>query len=295
MSDLKKILLDYGIGAEYQERFDFSSSSTIGVGGKTLGIVYPSTLKEVVKLIDLFEEQGIEYLVLGNMSNVLPPDSFLKKVVVSTLKLKNTEFSKGVFSEAGARSGPFLDECEKYGYTGAEFLAGIPCTIGGAVYMNAGANGKYISDIIKRVLVYEGKQLRLLPRSACAFGYKKSRFMQKDSVILGVEFDLQRCDPTLVKENRLSVLKFRRDLPKGKSAGCIFKNPLGDSAGRLIEGAGLKGFRVGGAVVSEKHANFIINEGNATSEEIISLISIIKNAVYKKYKILLEEEVRILE
>ena len=92
MSDLKKILLDYGIGAEYQERFDFSSSSTIGVGGKTLGIVYPSTLKEVVKLIDLFEEQGIEYLVLGNMSNVLPPDSFLKKVVVSTLKLKNKEF-----------------------------------------------------------------------------------------------------------------------------------------------------------------------------------------------------------
>ena len=161
--------------------------------------------------------------------------------------------------------------------------------------MNAGANGGYISDIIKRVLVYEGKQLRLLPRSACGFSYKNSRFMQKDSVILGVEFDLRQCDSALVKENRLAVLKLRKDLPKGKSVGCIFKNPLGDSAGRLIEGAGLKGLRVGDAVVSTVHANFIINEGNAKSQDVVALIAMIKNAVCEKYNVLLEEEVRILE
>ena len=295
MCDLKKLLLDYDIKSKYQEDFQLSSTATIGVGGKTLGIIYPSTLKEVVKLIDVLEEEEIAYLVLGNMSNVLPPDAFLRKLIVSTLKLSAVEFSKGVFAEAGVRSTTFLNECEKYGYTGAEFLTGIPCTIGGAVYMNAGANGNYISDIIKRVLVYEGKQLRLLPRSTCGFGYKKSLFMQKDSVILGVEFDLQQCDSSLVKEKRATALKMRRNLPKGKSAGCIFKNPLGDSAGRLIEGAGLKGCQVGGARVSTAHANFIINEGNATSEDILSLISIIKDAVYAKYNILLEEEVRILE
>ncbi len=293
MKDLIELLTNERINVQYERDFNLSKKSTIGIGGKAKIAFFPSTLKEFITLADFLFDEDIHFLILGNASNVLLPDKEMDKPIIFTTKLNSMEFSSGVFVEAGVTSGAFLKECEKHGKTGAEFLAGIPCTIGGAVYMNAGAGGKYISDIVKRVLIYKRKKLLLVPKNACGYSYKKSVFMDTDEVILGVELELEDAMSSEVNENRKRVLKNREWLPKGKSLGCIFKNPLGDFAGRLIEGAGLKGLRVGGAVVSDTHANFIINDLGATSKDVKELIALVKNAVFAQYKIKLEEEIRI--
>ena len=294
MKDLIELLSQNGLVVDYERDFDLAKASTIGVGGKAAIVFKPKTLKELMRLSDVLDEASIPFLVLGKMSNVLPPDGYFEKPIILTKDLCAIEFSKGVFAEAGVSVGAFLRECAKHGKTGAEFLAGIPCTIGGAAYMNAGAGGKYLSDIVKRVLVYKQKKLCLVSKKSCEYGYKKSVFMQDDCIILGVEFELDEGSEAEILQNKRCVLKGRDWLPKGKSAGCIFKNPIGQSAGKLIEGAGLKGLRVGGAVVSEIHANFIINEGGATADDVKKLILLIKNAVFAQYKITLEEEIRII-
>ena len=294
MKDLEKLLFDAQLNVECERDFDMAKAATIRVGGKAAFAFFPKSIKELIRLSDVFDDADIPFLILGKMSNVLPPDGYFEKPLVFTTKLIAMEFSKTVFAEAGVTTGAFLKACAKHGKTGAEFLAGIPCTIGGAAYMNAGASGKYISDIVKRVLVYLEKKLRLLPKNKCGYSYKKSKFMEDEGLILGVEFLLDEGTEKDILENKRYVLKNREWLPKGYSMGCVFKNPLGDCAGRLIDGAGLKGLRIGGAVVSDIHANFIINEGGATAEEIKQLISIVKNAVYAQYKIELEEEIQIL-
>ena len=271
-----------------------AKASTIRVGGRAAFAFFPKSIKEFIRLLDLLDDADIPFCVLGKMSNVLPPDGYLQKALVFTTKLTSMEFSKTVFAEAGVSVGAFLKECAAHGKIGAEFLAGIPCTIGGAAYMNAGASGKYISDIVKRVLVYRQKKLRVLTKKDCGYAYKKSRFMDDEGIILGVEFLLENGTQEDALGYQRYVLKSREWLPKGYSMGCVFKNPLGDSAGRLIDGAGLKGLRIGKAEVSTIHANFILNVGGATAEEIKQLISIVKNAVYAQYKIRLEEEIRIL-
>lgn len=293
MKDLIAQLMNEGINVEYEQDFDISKKSTIGIGGRAKTVFYPKKLKEFMMLADFFFDEDIPFLTLGNASNVLLPDGDFEKPIVFTTKLTSVEFSDGVFAEAGITSGAFLKECEKHGKTGAEFLAGIPCTLGGALYMNAGAGGKYISDIVKRVLVYKRKKLFIVPKASCGYAYKRSEFMNTDTVILGVELDLCDATPEEVIENKKNVLKQREWLPKGKSLGCIFKNPLGDFAGRLIENSGLKGLRVGGAVVSNEHANFIINDSDATAKDVIELIALVKATVFAQYKIELEEEIRI--
>jgi len=295
LKNLIELSLKKGITAKCVPDFNCSKRSTIGTGGKAPYAFYPQSIKELIKLIDFFEEENVPFVAFGRMSNVLPPDGVFDKAVIMTTKLTGIEFTKNVFCEAGTTVGAFLRACGEHSKTGAEFLAGIPCTIGGALYMNAGVKGNYISDIVKKVLVYRQGKLSILPKKACGYGYKKSIFMEDGSIILGAELALEDGEKGQIEETIKDVLRSRTCLPRGKSMGCIFKNPLGDSAGRLIEGAGLKGLRIGGASVSTVHANFIINDGNATSEEIKKLILIIKNAVYAQYKIGLEEEIRIIE
>ncbi|MBR2341224.1 MAG: UDP-N-acetylmuramate dehydrogenase [Clostridia bacterium] len=294
MKELLERLLSNGITCEYEENFDFAKHSTVGVGGKAKIAFYPKTLKETTRLCDFFVDNRMDFLVLGNISNTLPPDETLEIPIILTKKLKSMEFSSGVFVEAGVTSSALLDACQLNGKSGAEFLAGIPCTIGGAVYMNAGANGKYMSDIVKKVLIYKQKRLCLLNNHSCCYSYKKSVFMENDGVILGVELELKNSDEKSVCAVRKNVLQNRFALPKGKSMGCVFKNPLGDSAGRLIEAAGLKGLREGGAVVSRSHANFMLNEGGATQNDFLKLIRRVKNEVFKRFGVSLEEEIRVI-
>lgn len=295
MKEFLERLTKNGVSCEYELNFDFSKRSTVGVGGIAKIAFYPQTLKEMTRLCDFFTDNGIDFLVLGNISNTLPPDGVFEKPIILTKKLNSIEFSGGVFVEAGVTSSAFLDACQRHGRSGAEFLAGIPCTIGGAVYMNAGANGKYMSDIVKKVLIYKQKRLCLVNKRACRYSYKKSVFMENDGVILGVELELEDSDTESVRAIRKNILQNRLSLPKGKSMGCVFKNPLGESAGRLIDEAGLKGLREGGAVVSKQHANFMINEGGATQSDFLMLIQRVKDEVFKRFGVNLEEEICVVK
>lgn len=182
-----------------------------------------------------------------------------------------------------------MDACERHGKSGAEFLAGIPCSVGGAVFMNAGAHGKHISDILESALVYKEGRIRVTSAAECEYSYKHSVFMRDGSVILGASFVLRtQTGKRWQKAGRIS--RKTQKASAGRSMGCTFKNPPAETAGKLIEGAGLKGLRVGGAVISTEHANFIINEGGATSADVRALINLIKNAVFARYGVELEEE-----
>lgn len=283
-------------GAFTQETpFSFSKHSSIGCGGLAQIVFYPKNVIELTALLDRLKKDGIAYYVLGNLTNVLPPDRDSERVIIRTKNLGGILFSREVFVYAGVTSGAFLQACRRNGKSGGEFLCGVPCSLGGALYMNAGADGRYIDEIVESVLVYRDGKTQVVPLAECGYAYKKSAFMENGDVILGASLRLQNATDAEIEERKRHYTERRAHLPTGKSMGCVFKNPENRSAGELIEKSGLKGMRVGGAVVSEKHANFIINEGNATSADIKGLIALIKNAVFAQYGILLQEEIRYLE
>ena len=159
--------------------------------------------------------------------------------------------------------------------------------------MNAGAADRYINEIVRSVLVYQAGEVKELPVVDCRYAYKSSVFMTSGGVILGVRFRLGLASAAEIEEKIAFFRDKRAHLPKGKSAGCVFKNPEGAFAGKLIEEAGLKGRRIGGAYVSETHANFILSEGES-SQDVKDLIATIKDAVYRRFKIELQEEIRYL-
>ena len=273
--------------------FDFAKHSTIGCGGIAMQAFYPRNEAEVGYLLTAFKGA---WVAVGNLSNVLPSDNGTKKTVICTKKLTDIyAIDEGLFVSAGVTSGALLRYMKATGYSGAEFLAGIPCTLGGILYMNGGAGGKYIEEIVQSVRIFRDGRAMDLSVEECAYSYKNSLFMRTDDFILGAVLRLEKTDSATVEKRIRFWQDKRAHLPKGKSMGCIFKNPQGISAGELIEKTGLKGLRIGGAKVSEIHANFIINDKNATAEEIRMLIAVIKNAVYAQYKIALEEEIRYLD
>ncbi|MBQ8657857.1 MAG: UDP-N-acetylmuramate dehydrogenase [Clostridia bacterium] len=279
----------------YAENFDLARRSTIGAGGTAKLAFFPDSVESLIRLVDGLKNCGVKFAVLGNLSNVLPADGSSEVVYILTQNVKGVETGNKFFAYAGTSSTAFLRVCEEAGKSGGEFLAGIPCTIGGAAFMNAGVSGSYLSEIVESVLYYLDGEVRSLPVAECGYSYKNSRFMRENGVILGVTFRLVDSDKENILKARGYYLEKRKHLPKGKSMGCVFKNPENLIAGQLIENAGLKKMRVGGAVVSSEHANFIINENRASSKEIKSLIALIKNAVYTQYKVRLEEEIRYLD
>ena len=273
---------------------DFASCSTVGCGEVTENAVFPRSFTEMIDVVDWCEAHGRRYTVLGNLSNVLPPEGKSDTLFVSTKQLIGATFGATPLVYAGMSAAAFLRECERHGKSGAEFLTGVPCTMGGAAYMNAGAAGRYMDEIVRSVIVYKNGELRSYAKEECGYGYKRSRFMEEGGVIFAVMLDLVDAPQEEILEKRRMYLERRKTLPSGKSMGCVFKNPVGDSAGRLIEGAGLKGLRLGDACISTEHANFILNTGKASVKEIKTLIQFIKNAVYAQYRIWLEEEIRYL-
>ena len=275
--------------------FEYAKRSSIGCGGSAPVAFYPASVEELISLVAELRSKGQPFTVLGNLTNVLPPDCESQTAVVSTKSLTGIEETdSGVFALAGVTSGRLLKACKNLRLSGAEFLEGIPCTLGGALYMNAGVSGTYISEITENVTVLRSGKLVVLEKADCKYAYKSSAFMSSNDVIVGARLKLKQTTEEEISEKIRHYRERRAHLPKGKSMGCVFKNPDGEIAGKLIEGAGLKGLRVGGAVVSSVHANFIINDRNATSAQIKTLIALIKNAVFAQYKIRLEEEIRYL-
>jgi UDP-N-acetylmuramate dehydrogenase len=272
--------------------YDFKRGSTIGVGGVGKA-VFPRSFTELIEVIDGCKQRGIPFRVLGALSNVLPPETDEKTLYVVTRKIKGITMGDAPLVHAGVTSGELLRACKFHGKGGVEFLTGIPCTVGGAAYMNAGVSGRYFSEIVRSVIVYENGELKTYSKEECGYSYKNSRFMQ-GGIIFAAVLDLYDCAPQEI-ERRISMYEQRRKhLPKGRSMGCVFKNPTDVSAGELIEKAGLKGMRIGGAVVSEQHANFIINEKGATVADVKTLIEKIKQEVLRQFGITLTEEIQYL-
>lgn len=277
-------------GIERQFNFNLAKHTTYGLGGICKVAYFPKTEEEAILTLETLKAQNQKYFVLGCGSNVLASENFYEGAIISTSKLKGIYRTKyGIACLSGTTVTELLNYCQRNGLSGLEFLAGIPASVGGITYMNAGAGGKSISQVLQNCAIYDGK-LRNFSNKLCNFSYKYSTMQDINCIILGTIFNLTQTAPEVVSQNICNYLSARHALPKGKSCGCIFKNPDGLSAGKIIEYCGLKGFAFGGARVSREHANFIINE-YATAYDVFKLITFVKKTVFEITGIILKEEV----
>lgn len=239
---------------------------------------------------------GVPLFILGKGSNVLVADSGFNGLVINTSKHLNETWisSEEATAECGADLSVFIEDCCSEGFGGLENLFDIPGTVGGGVYMNAGAFGSVISDTLLTVTSMAGSgEIILREKKEIEFGYRFSSYRKSKEIILKASFKLKPGDPSELSAHCADIKKQRDGKqPSGTwNCGSVFKRPEGNYAGTLIEKSGLKGHRVGGAVVSVKHANFILNEGGATAADVRKLISHIQHTVQEKSGILLEPEV----
>ncbi len=273
-----------------------SRFTTFRIGGPADYYLEPLDREDLVNLIKYLNEIGYPFIIIGNGSNILISDEGIRGAAINLeFGFNKIEVSKNfVFAEAGIKLSKLVDVCIENSLVGIENLAGIPGTLGGAILMNAGAYGGEISDYILKVEIFDGEKIRFLSKEECGFAYRKSNLEGK--IILSAEFQLQTGDKEKAKARRKELLLKRNqsqpvELP---NAGSIFKNPPDDFAARLIEQAGLKGLTVGGAKVSEKHANFIVNFNNASANDVLELMKIIQESVYQKFGIVLEPEIKMV-
>ena len=280
----------------FSANYSLKAHTTIGVGGTGCAF-FPQSLGQLRSVVRACERCRIRYVPLGGGSNVLPSDGEFGGVFIVTDKFDHIAVEEEyVTAECGASVGKFLSVCRKNGLCGAEFLAGIPARLGGVVFMNAGTSDGRISDLVECVTFLQGSRLRVFSREECAFSYKESIFQHRKGVVLSVRMKLFRASEEEASARLEKALKKRRSLPAGRSMGCVFKNPSPEiSAGKLIESCGCKGMREGGAKVSEEHANFMLNEENARAEDFYRLIKRVKEEVYARTGILLQEEIQYIK
>jgi len=245
-------------------------------------VYWPETTEALIACWHYARTENIPVRIIGLGSNILCPDEGLPGLTVVTTRLTKIFWEgRKVVVGAGYSLGRLALEAGQKGLSGLEFARGIPGTVGGAIVMNAGAHGEEIADRLVRVeTLDENGQVRSWERGELQFGYRQSSLSQGYWVLQAMKENLQR-------RKRTQPLEF-------PNAGSVFRNPPGDSAGRLIEQAGWKGKRVGGAEVSEKHANFIINRGNATAQDVLTLIEAIQADVLNKFGVRLEPEIKYL-
>lgn len=299
-SSIKDFLLSQGIAFSEQE--DMSKITSMRCGGRAALSVYPSTVDEVASLMRALVKQGIKYKVVGGMTNLLPCDGVFDGVLVRMTGIKDLKFTENntVTVGAGVLLGAFVRKAAERGIGGFEELSGIPGTVGGALCGNSGAHSVSISDFVISVVAYDVRcdTVVELRRDDIDYGYRSSLFKREKSSFVILKATLQgvkREKEEIFEKIKQLISQRRERQPLDKpSLGSIFKHPEGDFAPRLIESLSLKGEACGGASVSQKHAGFIINGGDATSADVLALIEKIKNRVLSEYGILLEEEIDIM-
>lgn len=273
--------------------------TTFRVGGNADYLIMPKSGQEVKKIVVLCKEFDIPYYILGNGSNLLVGDKGYRGVIIQIYKAMNDIQIEGdrVKAQAGAllsRVGTATLEAE---LTGFEFAAGIPGTVGGAVVMNAGAYGGEIKDIIANatVLTQDG-EIITINKEDLQLGYRTSVIAKKGYVVLEAEYQLQKGDKEAIRArmDELKVQRVTKQPLEYPSAGSTFKRPEGYFAGKLIQDAGLRGFQVGGAQVSDKHCGFVINKDQATAADILELMRQVSEKVMQEFGVKLEPEVKTL-
>ena len=264
-----------------------------GVGGCARYYAEVDSLYSLNCIINLAKEHRIKHKVIGNGTNVLISDLGCNGIVIDIKNLNDIFFKREqVKVMAGAKVEKLIKFALDNKLSGLEALSGIPATLGGAIVMNAGAFGHNISDYITTVeTLYDGK-IKVYDKNECKFGYRTSRFLGKKEVVISATFLLEQKERDAISDSIKSYLNLRHSIqPSGRSCGSVFRNPKPFSAGALIEKAGLKGYKVGGATVSNKHANFIITSSKATAKDVYVLINTIKEKVKDAFNIELFEEV----
>ena len=271
--------------------------TTFRVGGLADYLVMPQTTEEVKDVISLCQNQGIPYYVIGNGSNLLVSDAGYPGVIIQVYKEMSEIRVVGNFIkvQAGALLSKIGSIALEAGLTGFEFAAGIPGTVGGAVVMNAGAYGGEMKDILvsATVLTASGEVLKLT-NEELELGYRTSVVAKKGYIVLEAEYQLQVGDKEAIrtKMDELKVQRVTKQPLEYPSAGSTFKRPEGHFAGKLIQDAGLRGFQVGGAQVSEKHCGFVINKDNASAADIVELMRQVSEKVMREFGVTLEPEVK---
>ncbi|MDD3219754.1 MAG: UDP-N-acetylmuramate dehydrogenase [Lachnospiraceae bacterium] len=273
--------------------------TTFRIGGPADYYLVPQSVEQVEQVLIKCKELGLPFFILGNGSNLLVSDLGYRGVVIQIYKNLSGVVREG--DKLRVAAGTLLSQVARSAMEaelgGFAFAAGIPGTIGGAVVMNAGAYGGEMKDVLTEALVLtkEGKK-EVLTVDELELGYRTSRIKKQEEIVLEAVIKLseESKESILAEMNRLKEMRVSKQPLEYPSAGSTFKRPEGYFAGKLIMDAGLRGFRVGGAQVSEKHCGFVINVGNATAKDVVDLMEAVKNTVYEKYQVQLEPEVKFL-
>lgn len=278
----------------FQKNKLLSELTTFGIGGPAQYFIEVRTVEEMQKTITLCNEKKLAYFILGKGSNCLFDDlGFMGVIILNKIDFIEHPTPETFHVGAGYSFSLLGTQTARQGFSGLEFASGIPGSVGGAVFMNAGANGKETCETLVSVdFVDENGMLHLLKKEDLFFAYRTSSFQHLPGAIVGATFALTPAEDARSKQ--LEIIAYRKKTqPYGEmSAGCVFRNPSCGHAGALIDQSSLKGINVGGAKVSELHANFIVNTGQASSQDVLALIALIKQRVKEKSGIELESEVR---
>lgn len=275
--------------------------TTFQIGGKCIALIEPKKVEDIIEAIKICRENNLKFFVIGNGSNLLVPDDGYNGVII---KIKS-EFSniqvewECLIAHSGAKLSEVYTVAYENSLTGFEFASGIPGTIGGAIFMNAGAYGGEMKDIVEsvEVLDFDNYEVKELKNEELDFSYRKSIIQRKNYIVLTIKLKLKKGN----KEEIKAVYEDLRERRNSKqplnfgSAGSTFKRPEEHFASKLIEDAGLKGYHINDAWVSEKHSGFIVNKGNASYKEVMELIEYVQKVVFEKFEVKLETEVRILK
>ncbi len=293
---MKKMLEEFAL---VEEHASLKKYNTYRIDGKAKFLISPYSIGDLVNVLKILKDNNEKYYILGNGSNIVINDKEYDGAVIKLNELKGIEVNpemQKAYAEAGAMLPKLAQESIGKGLTGLEFAISIPGTIGGSIYGNAGAYNSCILDYVESVTVLdENYDIRVIEHEDIKYGYRYSMFKeQKNLIILGAKFFLKEGD----KENSLEIIEDRKQRRIASqplefpSAGSVFRNPEGDYAGRLIESCNLKGYKIGGAAVSEKHANFIINTDSAKGEDVYKLINYVHDTVLEKTKVdlIIEQE-----
>ncbi|MFA0732986.1 MAG: hypothetical protein BKPUNTRY_002553 [Candidatus Fervidibacter sp.] len=276
-----------------------SEHTTLRVGGPADALVHVSTLSELRSLVQFCREREIPLFILGEGSNLIVRDGGLRGIVLRLGgQLQQIHFNTTKVTVGGGVYLPhLLVKVARRGLKGLERCTGVPGTVGGALISNAGTADEFIGDLVQSVTVLtEGGEVRELSRDELRFSYRWSNLREKGLIIVGATLTLEPDEPSAIMERIRRRWHYRRQTQPVDQpcAGCIFKNPPGERAGRLLDAAGLKGVRIGDAQVSPIHANFIVNLGRATAKDVLTLAEHMRQTVYQRFGILLDYEVQIV-
>lgn len=282
----------------YTENTELAPLCSMKAGGKAKYLVTPKSVTELVSALRCFRERGERHIVVGNCSNLLFTDEGYDGAVIITSGIRGAECQNGIITAYCGETLSTLARvaCES-SLTGLEFCYGIPGTVGGGVYMNAGAYGGEISQsFVRGSFLNANNETVVLGRDEMEFGYRKSIMNTENLVLLSAEFVCQNGDKSQIRAKMDELMAKRKASQplEYPSCGSAFKRPAGHYAGALIEQCGLKGTSVGGAQVSVKHAGFIINTGNASATDVISLLRLVSDTVFEKTGVRLEPEIRVI-